>query len=146
MQPIDAPHNIAEAIAQLEADLARIRTEWPDFKMNEPFVRGDESLLDALVLFMADCPDVEAEKQSLVCFSADGLSILGVWLSTKKALAATAAALAAFCRLRKCSITISVKGVKITAEAPTAAELERILKVTDQLFIHPKDDGKDDNA
>jgi hypothetical protein len=139
----DTPHNIAEAIGQLETHIAQIRTEWPDFQVDEPFIRGDEPLLDELVSFMVDYPDVEAEKQNLVCFSADGSSILGVWLSTKKALAATAAALAAFCRLRKCSITISVKGKKIIAEAPTADELERLLKVTDQLFIHPKRDGKE---
>ena len=137
MSADDTPLTFSQGLEYLEAEVARIRVEWPEFSPGEPYFRSEESLLDELVLFASQYPDIEAQKNSVIKFSATGISFLAVWIKSKAALSAVAAVIIAFCRSRKCSIAIKVKGQTITAEAPTIEEVERMLRVANELFIHP---------
>lgn len=129
--------NLTETISDLEKALDRIHAEWPEFSFDSLRVVGDESLLDELLQFVANNPEIESEKATITQFSVSGGSFIAAVLKAKHSVSTVGVALLAFVGLRKCRLTLKLKGQEISVEAASAQEMERLLRVADELFIHP---------
>jgi len=129
--------NMPQAIDHLNLCVDRIRREWPEFTVGPHRICGEENLLNDLVSYMSSNSDVEVRKDRFYEFAGDGGSVLAVVLKCKAGVRRIGVALASFCGLRKCRIAIKLKGQEISVEGPSAEDLEKLLRVADELFIHP---------
>ena len=130
--------SIDQAIESLEAGVSRIRQEWPTFDVGDPHICGDSKVLDEFVSFMSGFDGVkgdEFKRGEIIQFSADAGTLDTVRLYAIKLTPVVLGAFIAFMRSKKCSFKFKGRDFSLTVSAPTAKQLERILKVTDRLFL-----------
>jgi hypothetical protein len=92
--------------------------------------------LDDLVSFMEAFPELIVQKHHITQLSATSGSFWVVCAKTTAMIGVFAKGIVTFCSVRKCRIVIKIKGQTIIAEAPTASEVEQLLRASDVLFIH----------
>jgi len=127
--------SIDKAIESLETEVRRIRQEMPNLEIGPPMVFGDSAVLEEFASFMLD-RGAGVKRTKLIQFSMDSGERDVVILCLTKGLPILIGAFIAFLRSKKCSIELNGKDFSLKASAPTESQLEKILKMSDHIFLH----------